>query len=564
MHMARLPFSRRFKKSKGEIAPEDIFIDSSNLPQFNTYQFEGRLERPVERSAVFAVGIFFLLLTLLFTGRLFFLQVDKGEAYALLSERNRLRHSLIFATRGVIYDRNGVLLAWNEPNLSPTDFSLRKYISSPGFSHILGYVKYPSRDSDGFFYRSVFVGEDGVEAFYNTLLAGRNGLKIIEIDALGLIQSESIIDPPIEGRNLTLSLDSRIQEELYRLIEKTAKDIPFGGGGGVIMDVKTGEIIALASVPEYDSNSLTQGIPEEVDRFVTDPQKPFLNRVTAGLYAPGSIIKPFVAIGALQEGVITPEKKILSTGSISIENPYAPGEYSVFRDWKAHGWVDMRQAIAVSSDVYFYEVGGGFEDQKGLGIENLEKYMRLFGLSEPVGIDLPYEETGVIPNPSWKSKLFDDEWRVGDTYNTAIGQYGMQVTPLQVVRAVAALANGGYLLRPHIVEGENTDYGLLHFNPENFLVVKEGMRRGVTEGTASGLSNPYVAIAAKTGTAELGALKQFVNSWAIGFFPYENPRYAFAIILERGPAGNLVGGVSVMRQLFEFMAQNTPEYFKDN
>src|SRR3989344_2282258 len=116
--MVRLPFSRRFKKSKGEIAPEDIFIDSSNLPQFNTYQFEGRLERPVESSVASAVGIFFLLLTLLFIGRLFFLQVEKGEAYTLLSERNRLRHSLIFAQRGVIYDRNGVELAWNEPNLS--------------------------------------------------------------------------------------------------------------------------------------------------------------------------------------------------------------------------------------------------------------------------------------------------------------------------------------------------------------------------------------------------------------------------------------------------------------
>ncbi|MCK5059718.1 MAG: hypothetical protein KAR00_01055 [Candidatus Pacebacteria bacterium] len=560
--MTPLWFFNRPKHRKGEIAPEDIFIDSSNLPQFNTYQFEGRLEKPIGMRASFSVGLFFCFVALIFTGRLYFLQVQDGEMYALKSENNRLQHTLVFSERGIIYDRNGVELAWNEPNLEQEDFSSREYISAPGFAHILGYLKYPSKDAGGFYYRETFLGKDGVENTYDVFLAGKNGLKITETDALGNIKSESIIEPSVAGKSIVLSIDARIQEELYGIIEKAVRNIPFNGGSGVIMNVETGEILSLVSVPEYDPKALTEGEPDKVSEYVKNPQEPFLNRVTAGLYTPGSIIKPFLAIGALTENIISPEKEILSTGSISIENPYFPGLFSVFRDWKAHGLVDMRRALAVSSDVYFYQIGGGYKDQKGLGIENIEKYLQMFGFSEPVGIDLPHEEIGLIPTPEWKAKVFNgEEWRVGDTYNTAIGQYGMQTTPLQAVRAIAAIANEGKLLRPHIVRSKQIDFRKIEIQTEYFNIVQEGMQQGVTEGTATGLWVPYVSIAAKTGTAELGVLKRFVNSWVIGFFPYENPRYAFAITLEKGPVENLVGGVSVARQLFDWMSVNTPEYF---
>ena len=154
-------------------------------------------------------------------------------------------------------------------------------------------------------------------------------------------------------------------------------------------------------------------------------------------------------MGALTEGVIDPYKKILSTGSISIPNPYFPDQKTVFKDWKAHGWTDMREAIAVSSDVYFYEIGGGFESQKGLGIVNIEKYAQLFGIGQKTGIDLPDEKGGIIPGPEWKIKNFKGEpWRIGDTYNTVIGQYGFQVTPLEMVRAISAIANYGTLVTP--------------------------------------------------------------------------------------------------------------------
>jgi penicillin-binding protein 2 len=291
-----------------------------------------------------------------------------------------------------------------------------------------------------------------------------------------------------------------------------------------------------------------------------------MDRVISGLYTPGSIVKPFLAIAALTEQIIDPYKKILSTGSISIPNPYFPEKESVFKDWKVHGWVDMKQALAVSSDVYFYAIGGGFKDQKGLGITNIEKYTRLFGIGEKTGVDLPDETTGVIPNPEWKIKNFaGDPWRIGNTYHTAIGQYGFQVTPLEITRATAAIANYGTLVTPHLLLGDTSKemrISKIDINKNYFDIVHEGMRQGVLGGTSILLNVPYVNIASKTGTAQLGIAKNKVNSWIVGFFPYENPKYAFTIMMEAGPSTNSVGATSVMRQLLDWMSINTPEYFK--
>jgi penicillin-binding protein 2 len=224
------------------------------------------------------------------------------------------------------------------------------------------------------------------------------------------------------------------------------------------------------------------------------------------------------------------------------------------------------EALAVSSDVYFYEIGGGFENQKGLGIANIEKYAKLFGFGEKTGIDLPDEKIGTIPSPEWKIKNFkNDPWRIGDTYHTAIGQYGFQVTPMEMVRAVGSIANNGKLLTPHIIVGDiekENKFSTIDFKKEYFDTVHEGMRLAVISGTAASLNVPFVEIAAKTGTAQLGIAKNKVNSWIIGFFPYKDPKYAFAIMMEAGPNTNTVGASSVARGLFDWMSINTPEYFK--
>ena len=553
---------RRNKDGGREIAPDEIFLDSSNLPDFDVHQFEGRFEKPISKRTIFFLGAVFVFVGMAFVWRVWSLQIAQGEVYRQKSENNRLDKIPIFAERGIIYDRNKTELAWNEPQ--DNVFPRRVYTGKEGFSHILGYVVYPKKDAKGFYYRTELAGRDGVERKYNKVLAGKNGEKIIETDALMNILSESVIKHPQDGEPVTLTIDERVQNALFGFIKDLSYEKGFVGGAGVLMDVKTGDVIALASYPEYDSAILSDGSNRaKIRAFQTDPAAPFLNRAISGLYTPGSIVKPFVALAALNEKVITPEKQILSTGSISLPNPYYPELKSVFTDWKAHGWVDVRRALAVSSNVYFYEVGGGYKDQNGLGIRRIREYIAKFGIGEKTGVDLPGEVAGVVPGPEWKKEHFNGEpWRVGDTYNTAIGQYGFQVTPIQMVRAVAAIATDGMLPVPHLAARTHTSPADISdgIDSRYFTVVKEGMRQAVLEGTAKGLNVPFVKVAAKTGTAEVGISKRRVNSWILGFYPYDNPRYAFVVVMEKGPRENTIGGLYVMRRLLEWMRANTPEY----
>ena len=577
---------RKFTKNKKKntfVEPDEIFLDSKNLQNFDRQQFEGRIEKPIPRKTINLLGTSFLLIIILFGIRLVYLQVGNGDNYRKRSENNILEKVIIFTERGIIYDRNKKELAWNKKTEGGTDLVVgaplgapttkldssilyTRVYTSPGFSHILGYVSYPTKDNAGNYWQTEFKGIDGLEKEYNDKIKGENGSKIIETDAKGVIHSENIINAPKQGSDLITSIDSRIQKQLFALIKNSSQDNGFIGGGAVIMDVQNGEIITSTSFPEYDSEILSLGKDtKKINDYMNDKRKIFLDKTISGLYTPGSIVKPFLSLGALAEGVIDPYKKILSTGSISIQNPYFEDQKTVFKDWRVNGWTDMAQALAVSSDIYFYEIGGGYEDQKGLGIANIEKYAKLFGFKDKTGVDLPDETEGTIPSPEWKMKNFKgDIWRIGDTYNTAIGQYGFQVTPIEVARAVSAIANNGKLLTPHFILGDMQKENLfstVNFKKEYFDVVHNGMRQAVTYGTASALNVPYVEVAAKTGTAQLGVKKNKVNSWVVGFFPYKNPKYAFTIMMEAGPSANNVNASSVMRQLLDWMSINTPEYF---
>ena len=547
---------------RNEIDPDQIFLDSSNLPKFDNHQFEGRIISPISKRNIAFLSIFFILIFSIFTVKVWGLQIKEGEKYSAKSENNRLRHVTVFSQRGVVYDRNEKELAWNIFK-EDKEFALRKYIDLPGFSHILGYIKYPAKDSSGFYYNENYVGKTGVEKFFNDSLSGENGLKITETDALGKIESESIIRPPKEGGNIKLSIDAKVQNKLYESIAGLAERAGFSGGVGVIMDIRNGEVLSMVNYPEYSSQIMSDGNDSETIKIYSeDKNKPFLNRAVDGLYTPGSIVKPFVALGALTEKVISSSDNIFSGGSITIPNIYDPSKPSVFTEIKLHGYVDMRKAIAVSSNVYFYQIGGGYENQKGIGIYNIEKYMKMFGFGANFQDGFFSGKSGIIPNPEWKKETFgDSNWRIGDTYNTSIGQYGFQTTPMQAVRAVSAIANGGKLLNPSIIlNSNNTDTISIDIKNEDFQVVREGMRGAVLYGTATGLNILQVEVAAKTGTAELGSSKKFVNSWVIGFFPYENPKYAFTVLMERGPSVNLIGGLYVMRELFDWMSINTPDY----
>jgi penicillin-binding protein 2 len=442
----------------------------------------------------------------------------------------------------------------------------REYLSS-GLSHVLGYVSYPTQDKSGNFWQSEFIGKDGLEKKYNDLLKGENGSKMVEIDAKGTVHSENMVNMPKQGKDLVTTVDARITSQLYTLIKNLAESNRFSGGAGIIMDVTNGEILVSTSYPEYNSEILSTGKDKIIiNNYLNDKRKVFMDRTISGLYTPGSIIKPILALGALNENIIDPAKKILSTGSISIPNPYFPDQKTVFKDWRVNGWTDMGEAIAVSSDIYFYTIGGGYGGQKGLGILNIEKYAKLFGIGEKTNVDLPDEKSGNIPNPEWKLKNFKgDPWRIGDTYHTAIGQYGFQVTPMEMARVVGSLANHGKLVSPHFIMGDTEKeqaVTLIDIKKEHFDIVQNGMRQAVTYGTAKALNVPYVEVAAKTGTAQLGVAKNKVNSWVVGFFPYENPKYAFTIMMEAGPSTNSVGASSIMRGLLDWMSIYTPEYFK--
>ncbi len=554
--------------SRNEIEPDEIFLDSSNLPDFDTNQFEGRIEKPISRRTVKITGGIFIAIAAIFLFKLTSLQIVEGSKFNGISENNRLHHSLIFSERGSISDRNGVLLAWNTIDPTQNDFSLREYKAEEGIHNLIGFIKYPKKDKFGFYYNTEYTGGGGVEKYFNDLMTGENGLKITETDALGKHVSESMVRPAQKGKNLDLSIDSRIQEQLYFSIKDLAQRAGFNGGAGILMDVETGEVLASVSYPEYDSSVMTDGKDSEaIKKFLTDDRNPFLDRVSAGLYTPGSIVKPMLAFAALEEGVITPEREIESTGSLKIPNPYRPGEFTVFNDWKAHGYTDMRHAIAVSSDVYFYQIGGGFQSQKGLGINNIDKYSTMFGFGRAIENSFFSGKKGVIPTPEWKAQNFEgDIWRVGDTYNTSIGQYGFQVTPAQAVRSIAAIANNGTLFTPTILKNNAGAPAVKEKIPakdtDHFRVAREGMRLAVTEGTMGLLNVPFTEVAGKSGTAQLGTLKRYVNSWSVGFFPYDKPKYAFAVLLEKGPATNTMSASVAVRSLLDWMAIYSPEYFQ--
>lgn len=553
----------RKKRKKNDINLDEIFLDSSKRGDFDVHQFEGRIEKPISRRAVLLFGFFFVLIICLYTSKAITLQVGDYSEYVKISENNRLAHELIFAHRGVIKDRNDVVLAWNEFE-EGVDFPRRKYIQEDGFSNLLGFIKYPKKDSSGFYYTDKTIGQDGIEKYFDEDLSGKNGVKLTEVNVKGDISPVSTIEVPIHGEEITLSIDSRIQKELASRLKNAVDISGFDGGAGVIMDIYTGEVISAVTYPEYNSEVLTEGQDGQmISAYFANIRKPSLDRVWDGLYAPGSVVKPFIALGVLQEGVITPEKKIESTGSISIPNPYDKTKSTVFKDWKAHGWTNLREALAVSSDVYFYSVGGGYKDQKGLGITKIDEYIGkfLFGVPTKGFFSSP---SGNIPTPEWKAKIFDGEpWVLGNTYHTSIGQYGFLVTPLQIARAVGGIARSGVIVEPVIKKGEKGDATIVSgIDEKNYKEVRLGMRDAVLFGTAIAINNDMVSAGAKTGTAEVGVKKEFVNSWVEGFFPFENPRYAFAIVLDKGSSSYKVSAMQVMGGTLRFIAENTPEYIK--
>ncbi|MFA6973743.1 MAG: penicillin-binding protein 2 [Parcubacteria group bacterium] len=489
------------------------------------------------------------------------LGMDPGNVETALETQNRKSVEPILLKENITQDQALVVMEKQKdlPGVSVENTAIRNYENGQIFSPIVGYDGKitPAELKNGAGYTMTdYIGKTGLEKYYEQNLRGKNGAKQVEVDSLGNSSRNLGVIQPQAGDNLFLNIDEGLQKKLYdslaSVLEKTGTKM----ASAVAIDPRSGGVLAMVSLPSYDNNLFSRGISNaDYQKLITDPNLPLFNRTINGEYPPGSTIKPAVAAAALSEGVITPDTIIQgSGGSINI------GAFR-FGDWKVHGPSDVRTAIAESNDIFFYSIGGGYAGIQGLGMDRMKKYENLFGFGAPTGIDLLGESSGFIPSEQWKLDKIGERWYIGDSYHCAIGQGFITSTPLQVVNQVAAIANGGILYQPRIVnriqKNDGTSESILptiirqnFISPDVMQVVREGMRKTVTDGTAQPLKDLPVAVAGKTGTAEFGGEGK-THGWFVSFAPYENPEIALVILAEGGGDGHSTG-VPVTKEVYDW------------
>jgi penicillin-binding protein 2 len=434
---------------------------------------------------------------------------------------------------------------------------LRTYPYGELTAHVVGYVGRISEAElqklDPSVYSGTFhIGKSGIEKAYEDLLHGKTGYEELETNVQG--RSISVIGQtePQPGADLHLSLDIKLQ--------KTAMEAMRDYSGAVVaIEPATGQMLAMVSKPGFDPNPFVQGISRaQFETLQNDPERPLYNRVLRGIYPPGSTVKPFMALAGLEYGVITAGKRVFCPGFFRL-----PNSDHRYRDWShyGHGSTDLRLAITQSCDVYFYDLA------LHLGIERMDEYMRQFGFGEKSGIDMDGEKAGIYPSTAWKMRTRKQQWFPGESLIAGIGQGYVQVTPIQLARAVAILANKGRVIEPRVVQymkaAPDTENPFpLHpartipIPPNHWRTVVDAMidvihsQRGTAKGIAPGLT---YHIAGKTGTAQVFTVRQDQNyksmrvkdklkdhAWFIAFAPAEAPRIAIAVIAENGGHGGSV------------------------
>lgn len=595
---------RRIKLSSiDEIAPEEIFLDSLAQKKEDDF-FEKKFEVPLSRniSRIFFAFIF-ILISVLFIND-FRLQVLERDKFSVLAEKNKFIIQKVRAERGIIYDRNLRQLVFNQPSFDlvaeksdlpkierekfktlkevsaiiKKDFddlkkeieesrgaeilvsenldyqtlliletkigelpgfqiknnTVRDYPKGEIFSHVLGYKRKTGQTA-------------GLENYYDEVLKEKPGEILEERDVAGNLISQKIVSLPESGKSLILAVDFQLQEKIYEELGSALENAGVKVGAAAALDPKTGEVLSLVSFPSFDNNLFSKGMLTE-DWELIEKEKLLFDNAISGGYQAGSTIKPLLAVAALEEKIISPDKKIdvsEGTGKIIIKNRWDPSEFQEFTDWKIHGLTDMRKAIAQSVNVYFYTIGGGYGDQEGLGPSRIKKYLGLFGWGSKTGIDLSEEKGGLLPDPEWKKTYFKEKinqiWYDGDTYNLSIGQGYLKVTPLQMAVSYLPIANYGKLFKPKLAKGIlDSNKNLVEemkpeiiregfIKDENLEIVRQGMRGAVTNGSCTDWLNslPFPT-ACKTGTAQTGKIdyadgKDYFNAWAVVFAPYENP-----------------------------------------
>jgi penicillin-binding protein 2 len=439
------------------------------------------------------------------------------------------------------------------PDVSVDVVPLRSYPLATDAAHTLGRVGEVTErqlqlpEFDGV-RPGTLVGQAGLEAQYNSRLMGEEGLRRVIVDSRGVEVGEAERRQAREGPSLTLTLDA----DLQRAMEDALAGQP---GSAVALDPRTGEILAMVSTPAYDPNQFTGGIGQQSwAELLEDEEKPLMNRVIQGQYAPGSVFKLVVAAAALEEGVVTPQTRLFCSGVLPLYD-------TVFHCNRAggHGTVNVRQALQHSCNVYFWRVG------VQLGIDRIASWATRLGIGAPTGIDLPHEMSGLMPSSEWKQRVAGKPWYAGETMSVAIGQGQVTATPIQLARVAAAMASGR-LVTPHLVRavgGKPVPPPApreLDLKPETLEAIRAGMRAVVEEhGTGWRAHIPGITIAGKTGSAQVVGRASRpqgeeiprtlrAHGWFVAYAPVESPSIALAVIVEHSGSGSL-GAAPVARRI---------------
>lgn len=574
---------------KGE-SPE--WTDSL-LPNFRPGQ-----EQAVQQS-VWRIVIFFIFCLVSFFViflRLFHLQIVEGKVNRGLADGNRIQIRIIHAPRGVIFDRNGKILAANSPafrlnNPSSTERkvrfvareqalewevkndprwgnlevdNLRIYPGGEKLAHVVGYtgeiseeqLKMPEYKN----YRlGDQIGKTGIEAEYEKLLRGTDGGEIIEVDSKGRKLRTLRLQPPVSGQNIYLSIDADLQEVIYDLLKEATAKADSCCGAAAAQDPNNGKILALVSVPSFDPNVFTKRDDEGAIREIfARSDSPVLDRVIGGTYPPGSTFKIVSSLAALASDKVGGDTVFEDTGIMYL-GPYKFTNWYFTQYGKTEGLVNLAKALERSNDTYFYKIS------QIIGENAIADWAKKLRLGSKLGIDLPGEAAGLIPDDDWKQENYGQPWYPGDTLHMSIGQGFVLATPLQILGITSYIASDGNLYKPEVLRDENPQILASNLLPkEKIKLVKEGLE-WVTKG--GGTAWPFfsfpIETAGKTGTAEYGDPKDRTHAWYTGYAPVDDPKIALTVLIEGGGEGSSVASPIVKEAFRWYFSPDKNKLIKD-